>query len=401
MSIIDRIANILRPKSEVISTSAQLEKLLLENKAAQFEAFTIPAVASAVSLLAESVAQLPLHMYERVSLNGGRSGARRVDQHPVAQLLRQPMTDTLDAFAWREHCQMILSMHGNTICWKIRAGSTVIELYPLPIRSVFVNQRQDRSLEYRVSMPNGSTLVLQAEDVLHLRDRSLNGYTGDSRIKRHAQSLELAKEAENYGVQFFRNSASPSGLLVHPGELGVEGAKQLKEMWDAQADAKRFGLKVLDGGLDYKQLTIKNTDAEFNQTRVSQVTEIARIFRIPPHMIADLSRATFSNIEQQSQEFVQYALMPWLKRWEAALAFQLLTPAERQRYWFAFNVEGFLRGDFKTRVEGYASGLQNGWMSVNEVRALENRDPIEGGDTYRQAANLFGDNSGGNNEPQQ
>lgn len=398
MRIIDRIASMLRPKNQVVSTSEQLERLLLQDRAAQFEAFTIPAVASAVSLLAESVAQLPLHMYESVVLPGGRRGANRVSDHAVARLLDQPMTDTLDAFAWREHCQMVLSMHGNCICWKIRAGGQVIELYPMPIRSVFVSQKPDRSIEYRVSTPNGVTLVLQPEDVLHIRDRSINGYTGDSRIRRHAQSLELAKEAENYGVQFFRNSASPSGLLVHPGELGVEGAKQLKEMWDAQAETKRFGLKVLDGGLDYKQLTIKNTDAEFNQTRVSQVTEIARIFRIPPHMIADLSRATFSNIEQQSQEFVQYALMPWLRRWEAALSFQLLTPAERQRYWFRFNVEGFLRGDFKTRVEGYASALQNGWMSVNEVRGLENRDPIEGGDVYRQAANLFGDNSGDTDE---
>jgi len=202
----------------------------------------------------------------------------------------------------------------------------------------------------------------------------------------------LALATEEYGSTFFANGANPGGVLEHPGV--VKNPDQLRESWHGQfgGSGKAHKIAVLEEGLKFKPIGIPPDAAQFLQTRKFQITEIARIFRVPPHMLADLERATFSNIEHQSLDFVKYTLNPWVVRWEQALMQALLLPSEQGRYFIKFNLDGLLRGDYESRMKGYAMGRQNGWLSPNDIRELEDMNRIDaglGGDLYHMNGNMI------------
>lgn len=386
-----------------ITTSQELERVLMRGAGTRAgvdvtteTALMVAAVSAAVTVIAETVAQLPLIVYERRA-NGDRE---RAAESPLWALLHDRPNRYQDAFQFREMLTMHLALWGNAYAFIVRTldGRRIVELLPLHPDRVRPEQGSDYRLTYRISLPGGEEVVAQAADVLHLRDRSLDGYRGVSRLKMGRDSIGLALVAERWGAQLFGNSARPAGLLTSDAVKSPEQMAKLAEGWRAAHGGENaLGTAVLDGGWTWSPLAMNNTDAQFLETRKFQIAEIARIYRIPPHMLADLERATFSNIEHQSLEFVKFSLMPWLRRWEMAINTQLLAPGSP--VYAEFLVEGLLRGDTKSRYESYAIALQNRWMNVNEVRAREGLNAVAGGDEYRGAANLYGETTGGPDEP--
>jgi HK97 family phage portal protein len=204
-------------------------------------------------------------------------------------------------------------------------------------------------------------------------------------------AIGMALATEEYGASFFANGANPGGVLEHPGV--VKDPQRVKDSWNSvyQGSANAHRIAVLEEGMKFQAIGIPPEQAQFLETRKFQINEIARIFRVPPHMVADLDKSSFSNIEQQSLEFVKYTLDPWVTRWEQALQQSLLLPSEKSRYFVKFNVDGLLRGDYASRMSGYATARQNGWMSANDIRELENMNRIPeelGGDLYLINGNM-------------
>lgn len=349
-------------------------------------AMRIAAVYASVRVLAESVAQLPLILYRRLP-NGGKE---RAMDHPLSYLLHDAPNSYQTSFEWREMLQGHLALRGNAFAYINRVGKEVRELLPLHPGNVSVKQDDNWNLTYTAQMKSGSSSDYRQDRILHLRGLSSDGIVGLSPVQLFREAMGLSLATERHGAKMFSNGARIGGLLKHPGKLSDDGAKRLKDSFEATYGGVENAYKtaLLEEGLTWEHVGMTNEDAQFLDTRKFQRSEIASIFRVPPHMIGDLDKATFSNIEQQSLEFVMFSLAPWLKRWETALNKSLLRPEERQEFFFEFLVEGLLRGDFKTRVEGYASGLQQGWLCPNEVRERENLNPIKGGDEYLRPLNL-------------
>jgi HK97 family phage portal protein len=242
------------------------------------------------------------------------------------------------------------------------------------------------------------TVTLSTRDVLHIPGLGFDGLVGYSPIAMAKNAIGLAIATEEYGAKFFANGAAPSGVLEHPGT--IKDPARLRENWNATfgGSANSGKVAVLEEGMKYTPISISPEQAQFLETRKFQINEIARIFRVPPHMVGDLEKSSFSNIEQQSLEFVKYTLDPWIIRWEQSLNRALLNVDEKKVYFFKFNVEGLLRGDYQSRMQGYATARQNGWMSANDIRELENLDKIpaeSGGDLYLVNGNMLPLNKAG------
>ena len=238
---------------------------------------------------------------------------------------------------------------------------------------------------------NTYTVTLYPSDVLHIPGLGFDGLVGYSPIAMAKNAIGMAIACEEYGAKFFANGAQPSGVLEHPGTL--KDPSRVRESWQSTFGGSHNANKVavLEEGMKYTPISISPEQAQFLETRKFQINEIARIFRVPPHMVGDLEKSSFSNIEQQSLEFVKYTLDPWVSRWEQSMARSLLTPEEKKQYFMKFNVDGLLRGDYQSRMNGYAVGRQNGWMSANDIRELENLDRIPeelGGDLYLINGNM-------------
>jgi HK97 family phage portal protein len=238
----------------------------------------------------------------------------------------------------------------------------------------------------------GKTVRLSPYDVLHIPGLGFDGLVGYSPIAMAKNAIGMAIACEEYGAKFFANGAAPSGVLEHPGTLKDPG--RVRESWQATFGGSSNAQKVavLEEGMKYTPISISPEQAQFLETRKFQIDEIARIFRVPPHMIGDLEKSSFNNIEQQSLEFVKYTLDPWVSRWEQAMSRALLMPEEKKKYFFKFNVDGLMRGDYQSRMQGYATARQNGWMSANDIRELENLDKIpaeDGGDLYLVNGNMI------------
>lgn len=395
--------------SNTITTSEDLARVLLRRgwgtkagvPVTVETALMVAALNAAVSVLAESVAQLPLVLYRRRT--GG--GKERATDHPLWRLLHEQPNAWQTSFELREMMTLHLALWGNAYAYKVplpSQGGRVAELQPLHPDRVRVEQGPDLRVTYRVSLPGGDQVTLPRERVFHLRDRSIDGVRGESRLRSGRDTIGLALVAEQWGAQLFGNGARPGGVLYTDKTLGPEQVQAIAESWKAAHGGENaLGTAVLDGGFKWSPLTMNNTDAQFIELRRFQIAEISRLYRVPPHMLGDLERATFSNIEHQSLEFVKYSLMPWLRRWETAIYSQLVP--QDSGLFAEFLVEGLLRGDTKSRYESYQIAIMNGWMSPNEVRERENMNPREGGDEFRTAESLFGKpkSTGERNEPAQ
>lgn len=348
------------------------------------------AVYACVRILAEAVASLPLHVYEYQD-DGGK---KLVHDHPLYYLLHDEPNPEMTSFVFRETLMSHLLIWGNAYAQIIRDGAgRVLGLYPLLPDKMDV-QRDDKGNIYYVYSRNSDEnpmfkeygdIRLKAEDVLHIPGLGFDGLIGYSPIAMAKNAVGMTLACEEYGASFFANGANPGGVLEHPGVL--KDPSKVRESWNSvyRGVNNAHKIAVLEEGMKYQQIGIPPEEAQFLETRKFQINEIARLYRIPPHMVGDLDKSSFSNIEQQSLEFVKYTLDPWVIRWEQSLQRSLLLPGEKGKYFIKLNVDGLLRGDYQSRMNGYAVGRQNGWFSANDIREMENMNPIpdeEGGNLY-------------------
>ena len=365
-------------------------------------ALQMTAVYSCVRILAEAVAGLPFHLY-RYTQDGGKEKA--ID-HRLYRLLHDEPNPEMTSFIFRETLMTHLLMYGNAYAQILRNGKgEVIALYPLMPNRMTVDRDQSGQLYYTYTRSSdeantmkGTTVTLRPTDVLHIPGLGFDGLVGYSPIAMAKNAIGLAIATEEYGAKFFANGAAPGGVLEHPGV--IKDPDKLKASWNAayQGSGNSHRIAVLEEGMKYQPIGISPEQAQFLETRKFQINEIARIFRVPPHMVGDLEKSSFSNIEQQSLEFVKYTLDPWIIRWEQSVNRALLLPAEKDTLFAKFNVDGLLRGDYASRMQGYATGIQNGFMSPNDVRTLENMDKIPdklGGNRYLCNGNMVDIGSAG------
>ncbi len=359
-------------------------------------AMQMTAVYSCVRILAEAVAGLPLHLY-RYKEDGGKEKAL---DHPLYNLLHDEPNPEMSSFVFRETLMTHLLLWGNAYAQIIRNGKgEVIALYPLMPNRMVVDRDTKGRLYYQYTTSTedaptmkGVTVNLPPSDVLHIPGLGFDGLVGYSPIAMAKNAIGMAIACEEYGAKFFANGAAPGGVLEHPGT--IKDPQRVRESWQSTfgGSGNSNKIAVLEEGMKYTPIGISPEQAQFLETRKFQVNEIARIFRVPPHMVGDLEKSSFSNIEQQSLEFVKYTLDPWVVRWEQTIHRSLLLPDEKSQYFVKFNLEGLLRGDYQSRMNGYAIGRQNGWMSANDIRELENLDRIpaeEGGDLYLINGNML------------
>lgn len=346
------------------------------------------AVYACVRILAESVAGLPLHVYERTA-NGSKSTK---PSHPLYRLLHDEPNREMTSFVFRETLMSHLLLWGNAYAQIIRDGRGFpIALYPLLPDRMAVDRNESGELFYTYQSDKGQ-VKLRRENILHIPGLGFDGLIGYSPIAMAKNAVGLALATEDYGATFFANGANPGGVLEHPGVIKPEQADRLRESWQSQfGGANAHKVAVLEEGLKFHQMSIPPEQAQFLETRKFQINEIARIFRVPPHMVGDLEKSSFSNIEQQSLEFVKYTLDPWVVRWEQSLQQALILPSEKATIFIKFNLDGLLRGDYQSRMQGYSTGIQNGFMSVNDVRGLEDMNLLtaeEGGDLHFVNGNM-------------
>lgn len=353
------------------------------------------AVYACVRILSETIASLPLHVYRYTE--GGKA---KDTEHVLYTLLHDEPNPDMTSFVFRETLMSHLLIWGNAYSQILRDRSgQVIGLYPLLPDQMSVHRSEKGKLyyvynRYEEDNPNfqeKGSIVLSQEEVLHIPGLGFDGLIGYSPIALAKNAVGMTLACEEYGASFFGNGANPGGVLEHPGILKDPG--KVRDSWNAVYQGTRNAHKVavLEEGMSYKQIGIPPEEAQFLETRKFQINEIARLFRIPPHMVGDLEKSSFSNIEQQSLEFVKYTLDPWVVRFEQAFKKSLLLPEEKKTHFIKFNVDGLLRGDYQSRMNGYAIGRQNGWLSTNDIRELEELNPIspeEGGDLYLINGNM-------------
>ena len=359
-------------------------------------AMQMTAVYACVRILSEAVAGLPLHFY-RYKADGSKEKA--IDSN-LYHLIHDEPNPEMSSFVFRETLMTHLLLWGNAYAQIIRNGKgEVIALYPLMPNKMSVDRDENGKLYYTYTRSdcepnamNGSSVVLEPKDVLHIPGLGFDGLVGYSPIAMAKNAIGLAIATEEFGSKFFANGAAPSGVLEHPGT--IKDPSRVREAWQSQfgGSGNSGKVAVLEEGMKYTPISISPEQAQFLETRKFQINEIARIFRVPPHMVGDLEKSSFSNIEQQSLEFVKYTLDPWVVRWEQSLSRSLLSEDEKKQYFFKFNLEGLLRGDYQSRMNGYAIARQNGWMSANDIRELEDLDklsPEQGGDLYLVNGNML------------
>lgn len=353
------------------------------------------AVYACVRILSETIASLPLHIFKTTE-----KGKEKATEHHIYKLLAEEPNSEMTSFVFRETLMGHLLLWGNAYAQIIRDGrGRVIALYPLLPNKVTVDRTIKGEIYYIYARSEGdsptsngySQIYLRNDEVLHIPGLGFDGLVGYSPIAMAKNAVGMAIATEEYGAKFFANGANPGGVLEHPGI--VKDPARIRESWNSvyQGSTNAHRVAVLEEGMKFQSIGIPPDQAQFLQTRKFQLNEIARLFRIPPHMIGDLDKSSFSNIEQQSLEFVKYTLDPWVIRWEQALKKALFTDTEKKDYFVKFNVDGLLRGDYQSRMNGYSVARQNGWMSSNDIRELEdfNKIPVElGGDLYLINGNM-------------
>lgn len=353
-------------------------------------AMQISTVYACVRLLAETVAALPLHLYRYT--DGGK-GKESAFDHPLYRILYRQPNDEMSSFIWRETMMTHLLLWGNAYSQIIRDGrNNVLGLYPLLPENVEVDRDGQGQLYYiyhaytdEVPGEQNQDIYFRKDEILHIPGLGFNGLVGFSPIAMMKNSLGTTLAVEKYGASFFKNGAQPSGVLEHPGVL--KDPQKIRDNWTAVYGGANNAhrVAVLEEGMAYKAISLPPEDSQFLSTRQFGVEEICRIFRVPPHMVQSLEHATFSNIEHQSIDFVVHTLTPWLVRFEQAIIKDLLLEEEQDVLFPKFNVDGLLRGDYQSRMNGYATGISNGFLSPNDIHRLENMDLIpaeEGGDDY-------------------
>lgn len=350
----------------------------------------VSAVYACVNLISNTLASLPLPTYRRKQPRG----KERARDHYLYDVLQYEPNPEMTSFDFRKVMQGQLELFGNAYANIVYdMAGRVKELWPIP--SVYVRPRRNDSnqlLVYDISVPNGTPRTLLASEMFHLRGFG-DGLFGYPPIRYAREIAALALAAEGYGAGFFGRGAVASGIVELPGKLSEQALENFKRTFQENYGGlnNQHRILFLEQGLKFHQTTIQNDNAQFLETRKYQVEEVARFFGVPPHKIGALERATFSNIEHQSIEFVQDCIRPRAVNWEQQIRRQLLSAEGKKRFYAEFVLDGLLRGDVQSRSQYYKTGRNDGWLSANDIRELENMNPIpveEGGDAYLINGNM-------------
>ena len=329
------------------------------------------AVYACVRILAETIASLPLHTYRY-----SPSGKEKAETHPLYYLLHSEPNPEMTSFVFRETLMGHLLLWGNAYAQIIRNGrGTILSLYPLLPNKMLVN-RTDQGILYYQYEKDGQTYFLANRDVLHIPGLGFDGLIGYSPIAMAKNAIGMAIATEEFGAKFFANGANPGGVLEHPGV--VKDPARVRDSWNAvyQGSSNAHRVAVLEEGMKFQSIGIPPEQAQFLETRKFQIEEICRIFRVPPHLVASLDRATFSNIEHQSISFIDNTIIPWVSRIEQSMQRALFSETEKRTFFVKFNLNGRLRGDAAARAAFYQTMRQNGIMSANDIRELEEMNLI-------------------------
>lgn len=349
-------------------------------------ALSLTVLQNCVTLLAESIAQLPIELYERSG-----SARKPASDHPLYSILKYQPNPWQTPFEFQEQSQVAAGLRGNSYSFIDRDQDGVIQgLYPLDNEAMTVMKGSDLMPVYRVHGAEPMPRRL----IHHVRWMSINGYTGLSPIMLHANAIGHAQAIQQYAGKSFMNGTALSGVIERPKESPAlkdqASVDRITDAWNEKfggaGNAKKVAL--LQEGMTFRPLSMTNVDAALIDALRLSSLDIARIYKIPAHMVNELERATFSNIEHQSLQFVIYTLLPWVKRHEQAKTRDLLLPSERKQYFIEYNLSGLLRGDQASRYAAYAVGRQWGWLSINDIRRLENMPPVTGGDIYLSPMNM-------------
>jgi HK97 family phage portal protein len=395
MSVLTRLTNWIAPR-EVRSWF--LPELMgqgqTQSASTEDGALRVAAVYACVRVISETVASLPLITYTRLP-NGGK---QRAENHPLYELLRISPNTEQTSLEWREQMLAHLLLRGNAYSRIVRRGNTVSELIPITPDQVDVKTSNGAILGYEIRI-DGRPELIAPSDMLHVRGLSTDGVMGRSVLRDASDAFNSSKAAQEYGRRVLENDATPGMVLRHPGTLDEEAAQRLRKSWQSMFGGPRNAGRtaVLEEGMSVEKVQMTAEDLQFLDTRRLQRQEIASIYRVPPHLIGDLSASSYSNIEQQSIEFVTHCVRPWCVRIEQALWKKVVTPADRKSVFVEFTLDGLMRGDTQSRYLAYQIGRQAGFLSVNDIRSFENMNPIDGGDRYLEPLNMV-DVSGGGQE---
>lgn len=385
-----RTADVRAPTSGGKWTGTDIGDLLSgHGKVSAEKALTIDAVYACINLYARTLASMPLVLYEK----RGAKGKERALDHPLYRILHDEPNPNMSSYTFRQIMEASLKLTGNAYAWiEYDSNWRVKHLWPIQYNCIEANRSlKTGELYYDAVLYDGQYRRFRAYEMLHVPGLGFDGISGKSPIKIFAETMGLALDVKTYGRKFFKNGARPGGVLTHPNSLSEAAQKRLIKNFDSMYGGADNGGKtlVLEEGLTYQQVGIPPEEAQFLESRKFSVSEIARIYGLPPHMIGDLEHATFSNIESQDINFAKHSIMPECVNWEQELTRKLLTDEERQRYDIEFNMEGLVRGDMESRFRAYGIARQNGFYSVNDIRAKENMSNIDGGDDVMAPLNMI------------
>ncbi|WP_417536110.1 phage portal protein [Methylophaga sp.] len=382
----------IQPRGDITS-SRELSKLI--NAGAMTDAgvainpdsaMRVTAVYDCVMVIAETLAQLPFILYEREGENKKRAVNER-----LYSLLHDMPNDFQTSFDYRLNKTMQILLHGVGYSFINRANNgDVLELLPMRSNKVEFKQNKDFSLSYVFTDVDNNPIPLRQDQVFRILGSTLDGITPMSPIEMHRQTIGIASAADKHAALMFRNGGKMSGVLQNDGHFSSDDvAKRVKESWDeSTSGANANKTALLEDGLKWQQVSMSNRDAQYIESRKFQKEDIASIFRVPPHKIGILDRATNNNIEHQGLEFVTDTMMPWNVRWEQSIARDLLGREKAKRFYAELLVDGLMRGDSAARSAFYQSAVGGPWMTINEARKAENRDPVKGGDELIRPLNL-------------
>ncbi|MFT5382067.1 MAG: HK97 family phage portal protein [Alteromonas macleodii] len=368
-------------------------------------AMRLSTVYACIKVLSETVSTLPCHLFKLSDDRATKSHAWGDALHSLVN--RSPNDWQTSQEFWQQ--QMVnLCLRGNSYNYIVRAGSSgrVVAIHPLPVDAVSVNVYAQNRIEYSVTVGEKGeqrSEVFQPDEILHFKTMSMDGIRGVSPISYQGHLLGGSIEARNHANNVFANGSTPRGVLMVDGTLSDEAYANLKESWSSSHAGTQNANKValLEAGVKFEPISMSPGDVQLIETRKMSREEICGMFRVPPHMVADLSRATFSNITEQSMDFYRSAISPYLKTFESRMNFSFLGDSTRE---FKFDVSELIRGDFSGEVDAYKKLLEIGVMSPNEVRGRLDMNPRDGGDDFVSDSNnlTFGDEAEGTpDEPEQ
>jgi len=345
----------------------------------------VAAVHACVQLIAEGQASLPLAPYRQLD-----DGSKVVDKaHPLYKVLHHKANRIQTAFEFREQFVASCLLTGNGYALKVIDGrGAITDLIPLHPGTVTPEMLTNGRIRYEVRTATGTKFYTQ-DEILHLRYRSTDGFTGLSPITIARNTVGTALAHQEFEGSFYKNGATISAALKHPHKLTAEQLGNLqtsiKDQYSGSSNA--FKVLVLEEGMDFQPISMSQQDAQFVESKRLNLEDIARIYKVPPPAIGILHDATYSNITEQSRSLVKHTLRPWMVRIEQAMNAALLSVDGQRTHTIEHNAEGLLRGAIKERYEAYRIAREWGWLSPNEIRTLENMGHIENGDTYRQPMN--------------